>query len=476
MMKTLSEVSKALEAGAVSSVQLTKSCLEGIAQKDGELGCYLHVDESGALAQAAASDARRKEGKSWGVLDGVPVGIKDMIFCEGLPVTAASKILEAYQAPYDATVIKNLKGAGVIILGKLNQDEFGMGSSGENSGYKICRNPLDLGRTPGGSSSGSAAAIKAELAFGTLGTDTGGSVRLPAAFTGTVGLKPTYGRVSRFGVIAFASSLDQVGVFGATVEDAAIMLQGIAGYDERDSTSVNTPVPDYRAALTGGVKGLNIGIPKEYFIEGLDPEIKTCVENAVASLQKLGATAVPISLPNTNLAVATYYIIATAEASSNLARYDGIRYGPRHGEEQGLRALYEETRGKLFGPEVQRRILLGTYVLSAGYYDAYYVRAQKVRAMIAQDFQKAFEQVDVIICPTAPSTAYKLGEKMSDPLQMYLGDIFTIPVNLAGLPGISIPGGKSKSGLPIGVQLITKPFDEYGLLKVANALEKTLDV
>ncbi|MES2504261.1 MAG: Asp-tRNA(Asn)/Glu-tRNA(Gln) amidotransferase subunit GatA [Myxococcota bacterium] len=473
-MKTLSEVSRALEAGKISSVQLTQSCLDRISAQDELLGCYLYVDAAGALKAAHESDARRGQGKSLGDLDGVPVGIKDMIFCEGLPVTAASKILEGYEAPFDATVVKNLKRAGAVILGKLNQDEFAMGSTGENSAYKVTRNPVDTNRTPGGSSSGSAAAVAGDLAFGTLGTDTGGSVRQPAAFTGTVGLKPTYGRVSRFGVIAFASSLDQVGVFGHQVEDAAMMLAGIAGYDDRDSTSVNVPVPDYRAALTGKIQGLKVGMPAEYFIEGLDPEIKACVENAVSAFEKLGAQIVPVSLPNTAAAVATYYVIATAEASSNLARYDGVRYGPRKGEEQGLKSMYEQTRGQLFGNEVQRRILLGTYVLSAGFYDAYYVRAQKVRALIAADFKKAFEQVDVIIAPTTPSTAYKLGEKANDPLQLYLGDIFTIPVNMAGLPGISLPGGKSATGLPIGVQLIGKPFDESSLLNAAYALENAL--
>jgi aspartyl-tRNA(Asn)/glutamyl-tRNA(Gln) amidotransferase subunit A len=474
-MKTLSEASRALENGTISSVALTQACLERITQKDPELGCYLHVDTEGALRAAAESDARRAAGKKLGALDGVPVGIKDMIFCKGLPATAASKILEGYVAPYDATVIQNLRAQGVVILGKLNQDEFAMGGSGENSAYKLTKNPVDTTRTPGGSSSGSAAAVAGDLAFGTLGTDTGGSVRQPAAFTGTVGLKPTYGRVSRYGVIAFASSLDQVGVFGHKVEDAAMMLQGVAGYDPRDSTSVNQPVPDYLAALTGNIQGKRIGVPKEYLSDALNPEIAACVKNALTQFEKLGAKITEVSLPNTDAAIAVYYIIATAEASSNLARYDGVRYGPRVGEEEGLRAMYEQTRGKLFGPEVQRRILLGTYVLSAGYYDAYYVRAQKVRALIAADFQKAFEQVDVILCPTVPSAAYKLGEKTSDPLQMYLGDIFTIPVNLAGLPGISIPGGVSKDGLPIGVQMIGQAFEEAELLNMAYALEKSLN-
>ncbi|MEI6791206.1 MAG: Asp-tRNA(Asn)/Glu-tRNA(Gln) amidotransferase subunit GatA, partial [Myxococcaceae bacterium] len=455
---------------------LTQACLDKIAQQDAELGSYLYVDAQNALEQARQSDLRREQGQELGDLDGMPVALKDMIFCTGMPVTAGSKILEGYQAPYDATVTRKLKEAGAVILGKLNQDEFAMGSSGENSAYKICRNPIDLARTPGGSSSGSAAAVAADLAFGTLGTDTGGSVRQPAAFCGIVGIKPTYGRISRYGVIAYASSLDQIGVFGRTVKDASKMLYAVAGYDEKDSTSVNLPVPDYAALLKGEIKGLKIGLPKEYFIEGLNSEVRACVLNAVKALEARGAVVVDISLPNTEAALATYYVVATAEASSNLSRYDGIRYGPRKGEEHGLRAVYEETRGQLFGTEVKRRILLGSYVLSAGYYDAYYVRAQKVRALIAQDFKKAFEQVDAIICPTAPTPAYKLGEKVDNPLEMYLGDAFTIPVNLAGLPGVSVPAGFSKEGLPIGAQLIGKPFAEAEMLNIAYALEQELSV
>lgn len=475
-MKTLSQISRELTEGKVSSISLTKACLEKIAQQDAELGCYLHVASESALKSAEQSDERRRQGQALGDLDGVPVGIKDMIFCEGMPVTAGSKILEGYQAPYDATVTQNLKKSGAVILGKLNQDEFAMGSSGENSAYKVCKNPIDLTRTPGGSSSGSAAAIPAGMGFGTLGTDTGGSVRQPASYCGIVGLKPTYGRVSRYGVIAYASSLDQVGVLGHGVKDAAMMLSGVAGYDERDSTSVNLPVPDYASLLTGDIAGKKIGIAKEYFIDGLNSEVKACVENAIKALESRGAKLVEISLPYTKEALATYYVIATAEASSNLSRYDGVRYGPRLGEEHGLRAVYEETRGKLFGTEVKRRILLGSYVLSAGYYDAYYVRAQKVRSLIAGDFKKAFEQVDAVICPTAPRPAFKLGEKISDPLEMYLEDIFTIPVNLAGLPGISVPAGFSKGKLPIGAQLIGKPFGEVELLNMAYSLEQELHV
>lgn len=456
----------------ISSFELTQTCLKKIAEQDTQLGCFLHVDSQAALEQAKQSDLRRQKGQSLGRLDGMPIALKDMIFCEGMPVTAGSKILEGYIAPYDATVTRKLKEAGAVILGKLNQDEFAMGSSGENSAYKICRNPVDTNRTPGGSSSGSAAAVAAEFAFGTLGTDTGGSVRQPAAFCGIVGMKPTYGRVSRYGVIAFASSLDQIGVFGRTVKDAAVMLSGVAGYDPKDSTSVNLPVPDYAALLTGKIDGLKIGIPKEYFVEGLNPEVRACVQNAIQMLETKGAIPVEISLPNTEQGLSVYYVIATAEASSNLSRYDGIRYGPRKGEEHGLRAVYEETRGELFGTEVKRRILLGSYVLSAGYYDAYYVRAQKVRALIAQDFKNAFEQVDMIISPTAPTPAYKLGEKVDNPLDMYLGDAFTIPVSLAGLPGISVSAGFSREKLPIGVQLIGRPFAEAELFNAAYALEQ----
>ena len=456
----------------VSSVELTETCLKKIAQQDGELGAFLHVDAERALEQARQSDARKKNNQSLGELDGLPVALKDMIFCEGMPVTAASKILEGYVAPYDATVTRKLKAAGAVILGKLNQDEFAMGASGENSAYKICKNPIDLSRTPGGSSSGSAAAVAAELAFGTLGTDTGGSVRQPASFCGIVGLKPTYGRVSRYGVIAFASSLDQVGVFGRTVKDTAKMLSAIAGYDSKDSTSVNAAVPNYANLLTGEIKGLKIGVPKEYFVDGLNPEVKASVLNSLSVLEKQGAIPIEISLPHTEQGISVYYVIAPAEASSNLSRYDGIRYGPRRGEEEGLRALYEKTRGELFGTEVKRRVLLGTYVLSAGYYDAYYVHAQKVRSLIAEDFQKAFEQVDFIISPTAPTPAYKLGEKIGDPIEMYLGDVFTVPVNLAGLPGISVPSGTSSENLPIGTQLIGRPFAEAELLNMAYALEQ----
>lgn len=473
-MKTLSEASRALELGKVSSVELTEGCLDAIKQKDAELGAYLEVDAQGALKSAQESDARRQGGQSLGPLDGVPIGIKDIIFCKGLESTAASKILEGYKAPYDAMVIQKLKAAGAVILGKTNQDEFAMGASGEHSAYKVTRNPHDLNRTPGGSSSGSAVAVAAGMGYGSLGTDTGGSVRQPAALTGIVGIKPTYGRVSRYGVIAFASSLDQIGAFGSSVEDAALMLQGIAGYDPRDSTSVDRPVPDYRAALKGDVRGKRIGVPKEFFSEGLEPEVKASVQEAIGLLEKQGVEVKEVSLPHASTAIATYYIICTAEASSNLARFDGIRYGPRKGDQEGLNALYEKTRGELFGDEVQRRILLGTYILSAGYYDAYYVRAQKVRALIAKDFSEVFKEVDAIVGPTTPTTAYKIGENIQDPLAEYLGDIYTAPVNLAGLPGISVPGKPTKKGLPVGVQFIAKPFEESLLLNLGYALEGAL--
>ena len=477
-INTLTQASIALKFGKTTSVELTQKCIQRIESIDENIGCYLYVDKIGAMQQAIDSDARRKFNQSLGELDGIPIGIKDMISCKGLPLNASSKILQDYLASYDATVIRNLRSKGAVIIGKLNQDEFGMGSSGENSAYKICKNPVNLSRTPGGSSSGSAAAMAANLAFGTLGTDTGGSVRQPAAFTGTVGIKPTYGRVSRFGVIAFASSLDQVGVFGHKVEDAATLLSGIAGYDEQDSTSVKISVPNYNLTLNRDIKGVRIGIPKEYLNKdvALDPEVKTCVENAISRLRTLGAKVYFISLPHVHLSVAAYQIISTAEASSNLARYDGIRYGPRIGFEGGFKNLYKETRGKLFGAEVKRRILLGTFVLSASCYDSYYIKAQKIRSLIVDDFRNAFTLVDAIICPTVPSVAYPLGERINDPLKMYLGDIFTIPANLAGLPGISIPGGFSKENLPIGIQLIGRPFEESNILNIAHMLEKILKI
>lgn len=472
-VNTLTQACTALKLGKTTSVKLVEQCIQQIKIKDKDIGCYLFVDEEGAMEQAIASDKRRMARCSLGELDGIPIGIKDMISCKGLPLTASSKILDGYLASYDATVIKKLKSKGTVIIGKLNQDEFAMGSSGENSAFRITKNPIDLTRTPGGSSSGSAAAIAANLAFGTLGTDTGGSVRQPASFTGVVGLKPTYGRVSRFGVIAFASSLDQVGVLGHKVEDVAMLLSNIAGYDACDSTSADVPVPNYHTLLDKNIAGKKIGIPEEYIDTIVDSEVKICLQNSISKLKTLGAEIKFVSLPNAHLSVAAYQIISTAEASSNLARYDGIRYGPRLGSDGNLYDLYKKTRGELFGAEVKRRILLGTFVLSAGYHDSYYAKAQKVRFLITQDFQNAFKLIDAILCPTVPTTAYRLGEKINSPLNMYLGDVFTIPANLAGLPAISIPGGYSKEKLPIGIQLIGKPFEELNILNIARALEKT---
>lgn len=472
----LSEIATRLENKEVSSRELSSFLLQKIKQKDEQLGAYLAVDEEGALKAADASDERRRQNATLGPLDGVPVAIKDMILTKGLATTAASRILENYIPPYEATVSTRLKDAGAVVLGKLNQDEFAMGSSSESSAYKLCRNPWDLTRTPGGSSGGSAASVAGALAFGALGTDTGGSIRQPASYCGITGIKPTYGRVSRFGVVAFASSLDQVGPMSKDVRGCAMMLQAIAGHDANDSTSVNRAVPNYLGAMTGNIKGMRIGLPKEFSVEGMDEDVSKNIQQAVQTLKSLGAEIVDISLPSTPHAVATYYIIATAEASSNLCRYDGVRYGPRLGASEGLRSMYEETRGKLFGPEVKRRIMLGTYVLSAGYYDAYYLRAQKVRRLFSNDFEKAFEKVDAIVCPTAPTTAFKIGEKVSDPLKMYLNDIFTISANLAGLPALSLCTGHASDGMPIGTQLIGRPFEESVILNTAFSLEQALKV
>ena len=408
-------------------------------------------------------------------MTGIPLALKDIFLTAGVRTTCASRILENFIAPYDGTAVAKLKEQGAVLLGKLNMDEFAMGSSNENSHFGAARNPWDPDCVPGGSSGGSAAAVAARQAAATLGTDTGGSIRQPAAHCGVVGLKPTYGRVSRYGVIAYASSLDQVGPLARDVEDCALMLQAVAGYDPLDSTSVDTPVPDYAAALKGGVKGLKIGLPREYFIEGLDPEVRSAVEAAIAEYRRQGAELVEISLPRTDYAVACYYLIATAEASSNLARYDGVRYGLRLDRGQGLIDMYSASRAAGFGTEVKRRIMLGTYALSSGYYDAYYLKAQKVRTLIRQDFLDAFEKVDVILTPVAPTAAFRLGEKTADPLQMYLSDIFTIPVNLAGTCGLSLPCGATAAGLPIGLQLIGRPFDEATLLRTGHAFEQATE-
>jgi aspartyl-tRNA(Asn)/glutamyl-tRNA(Gln) amidotransferase subunit A len=469
------ELAAKLAAGEVSSVEATRACLARVAQVDGKVKAFLRLDEKGALAAAEASDARRKAGNPASPLDGVPIGLKDIFLTEGVETTAGSRILQGFIPPYDATVVSLLKQAGLPIVGKLNMDEFAMGSSNEGSAFGPTHNPWALDRTPGGSSGGSAAAVAACEVFGALGTDTGGSIRQPAAFTNLVGIKPTYGRVSRYGVISYASSLDQVGPMARTVADTAALLQLIARHDPLDPTSAPVDAPDYRQDLEGGVRGLKLGVPREYFIEGMDPEVEATVREAMKAYERLGATLVDVSLPHTKYALATYYLIAPAEASSNLARYDGVRYGLRAKDAKGLREMYGQSRARGFGSEVKRRIMLGTYALSAGYYDAYYLRAQKVRTLIRQDFTKAFEQVDAILSPASPVPPFKLGEKMDDPLSMYLMDVFTLTCNLAGLPGLSLPCGFTKSNLPIGLQILGKPFDEARLLRIARAFEREHD-
>ena len=467
---TIHELGERFRRREATPTEAAREYLARIAALDPKVKAYLTVTAEAALARAAESDRRFKSGAPLGPLDGVPLGVKDVFCTRGVRTTCGSKILEAFVPPYDATVVARLLGAGAVILGKLNMDEFAMGSSTENSAYFTTRNPWDLSRVPGGSSGGSAAAVAADLAAGTFGTDTGGSIRQPAAFCGNVGLKPTYGRVSRFGLIAFASSLDQVGPFAKDVRDAALMLQAVAGHDPMDSTSAAIPVPDYAAELERGAKGLRVGIPAEYFIEGLDPEIEAAVRAAIETLKSLGAASESVSLPHTEYGLAAYYVIAPAECSSNLARYDGVKYGLRVPGARDLIEMYSRTRGAGFGAEVKRRVMLGTYALSAGYYDAYYGKAQKVRTLVQRDFQKAFERVDVIVAPTTPSAAFRMGER-EDPLSMYLNDVFTIPVNLAGLPGLAIPAGFTQAGLPIGLQIIGKAFDEATLLRVAKAYE-----
>ena len=466
---TISELTAKIAKREVSAREATQACLDRVAKVDGQIHAFISHNDADALAQADAVDKLVEQGDIANrPLLGVPIGIKDVLAVKDHPLNCGSKILGNFVSPYDATVIEKLKAAGAIIFGRLNMDEFAMGSSTENSAFGITRNPWDTTRIPGGSSGGSAAAVAADEVIATLGTDTGGSIRQPAALCGCVGMKPTYGRVSRYGLVAFASSLDQVGPFSKDVRDNATLLNVISGYDKRDSTSVNQPVPDYTKALDGNIKGLRIGLPKEYMIGGLDPEVKAAVDAAVKQLQSLGATVEEISLPHTDYAAATYYIIAPAEASAN-----GIRYCARVDGADPIE-LYSKTRGAGFGPEVKRRIILGTYVLSSGYYDAYYLRAQKVRTLIRQDFLKAFEKVDAIITPTTPTAAFKIGEKSDDPLQMYLSDVFTISCNLAGICGVSLPCGFTKSPkLPIGLQLLGKPFGEEVMLKIAHAYEQS---
>jgi aspartyl-tRNA(Asn)/glutamyl-tRNA(Gln) amidotransferase subunit A len=467
---TIADAARLLAQKEISAVELTRAALERIDRSEPTVHAFITVTPDLALAQAEAADVRRARGES-GTLLGIPIGIKDVILTKGVRTTAGSKMLENFIGPYDATVTHKLLGAGAVCLGKLNCDEFAMGSSTENSAYGVTRNPWKPEFVPGGSSGGSAAAVAARQCLGTLGTDTGGSIRQPAACCGVVGIKPTYGRVSRYGVIAYASSLDQVGPLAATVTDCAHLLGVIAGHDRADSTSVDHPVPDYAGRLDGSVRGLRVGIPREFFVEGMQPDVERAVRAGIARLEQLGAHVDEVSLPHTEHAIATYYLIATAEASSNLARYDGVKYGLR-APADGLLSMYEQTRARGFGPEVKRRIMLGTYALSAGYYDAYYLKAQKVRTLIRRDFEQALAAHDVLVTPTAPTTAFRIGEKTSDPLQMYLSDIFTISVNLAGLPGLSLPCGVDSQGLPIGLQIIGRPFEESTVLQAAYAYEQ----
>jgi aspartyl-tRNA(Asn)/glutamyl-tRNA(Gln) amidotransferase subunit A len=459
----------------VTSREATEALYRRIREVDGKIRAYLLLTEEEAFRQADHVDSKVAKGEEIGDLAGIPLGLKDILCTKGVRTTCGSKILGNYVPFYDGTAVRKLKERDAVFLGRLNMDEFAMGSSTENSGFQITHNPWNLDRIPGGSSGGSAAAVVADLCMGALGTDTGGSIRQPAACCGVVGLKPTYGRVSRYGLVAFASSLDQIGPITKDVEDCAILLNGISGYDPYDSTSVNIDVPDYKKSLVKNVKGIRIGIPNEYFIEGIDPDVERTVTQGIDQFRKWGAEVKRISLPHTEFAVAVYYIIATAEASSNLARYDGVKYGLRSKGHRDLMEMYTQSRAKGFGKEVKRRIILGTYVLSAGYYEAYYRKASQVRTLMKKDFEDAFREVDVIVAPTAPTPAFRIGEKAEDPLQMYLSDIFTIPVNLAGIPGISIPCGFSHENLPIGLQIMGKHFDEGTLLRVAYTFEQNTD-
>ncbi len=469
---TIAEARRLLAKREISARELTAAHLSRIEALDPGIGAFLTVTAEEALAAADASDQRLAAGRA-GPLEGIPLAVKDVLCTRGVRTSCGSRILENFVPPYDATAVARLRQAGAVLLGKLNMDEFAMGSSTENSAFRVTRNPWDPDRTPGGSSGGSAAAVAARLCLGALGSDTGGSIRQPASHCGVVGLKPTYGRVSRYGLVAFASSLDQVGPFGRRVEDAALLLEAIAGHDPADSTSAREPVPAFAAGLEKGIQGLKIGIPAEYrAAEGLDPEVGRAVEEAVSDLARRGAQPVEISLPHMRYAVAVYYVIAPAEASSNLARYDGVKYGRRAQDEAELLSMYRKTRGRHFGPEVRRRIVIGTYCLSAGYYDAYYGKASQVRSLIVRDFAEAFRRCDAIACPTAPTPAFRLGEKTADPLTLYLADIFTIPANLAGIPAVSVPCAFSSAGLPIGLQLMGKAFDEETILRLAAALEE----
>ncbi|OPY77915.1 MAG: Glutamyl-tRNA(Gln) amidotransferase subunit A [Syntrophorhabdus sp. PtaU1.Bin153] len=467
---TIQEVRELLRKKEISSVELTGFYLERIKKYDGSLLTYLRVTEEEALEMARDADRRIGQGED-GPLLGIPLGIKDIFCTKGIETTCASRILEGFVPPYDATVIKKLKDRSFVHLGRLNMDEFAMGSSTENSAFQTTKNPWDLSRIPGGSSGGSASAVAAGLCAAALGTDTGGSIRQPASLCGAVGMKPTYGRVSRYGLIAFASSLDQVGPLTRSVSDCAVVMNAIAGYDPMDSTSIPQPVPDYTELLGRDIKGMKIGIPREYFIEGMDEDVKRAVRESLAVFEHQGASLVDISLPHTEYAVATYYVICTAEASSNLARYDGVKYGLRI-DGKDIIDMYKKTRSKGFGKEVKRRIILGTYVLSSGYYDAYYRKAGKVRTLMRRDFDEAFKACDIIVTAVSPTTAFKTGEKIDDPLTMYLSDIFTIPMNLAGLPAMSVPCGFDGSGLPIGLQIIGRPLDEGRIMQAGYVIER----
>jgi len=470
---SISQLAPLLARGEVSPVEVTEALLRRIQERDGELNAYITVDETGAREMAREAAARLKQGEAT-PLTGIPLGLKDVLVTRGLKTTCGSRILAYFVPPYDATVCARLREAGAVFLGKLNMDEFAMGSSTENSAFGPTRNPWDRDYIPGGSSGGSAAAVAADLCIASLGSDTGGSIRQPASLCGVVGLKPTYGRVSRYGLVAYASSLDQIGPVTKDVRDAALLLQAIAGHDPRDSTSLAAPAPDYQEALGREITGMKIGVPREFFGPGLDPEVEAAVKEALQTLSGLGAELLEVSLPHTEYAVAAYYVLAVAEASSNLARYDGVKYGFR-AEGKNLLEMYAQTRAQGFGAEVRRRIMLGTYALSAGYYDAYYKKASQVRALIRQDFEAVFRQCHVIATPVAPTPAFRLGEKVDDPLTMYLSDIFTISANLGGIPGISAPCGFSSQGLPIGLQLLGPALGEADLLQVAYAFEQATD-
>jgi aspartyl-tRNA(Asn)/glutamyl-tRNA(Gln) amidotransferase subunit A len=468
---TLAALRADLAAGRTRAVDLAAAYFQRIEKKNPRLNIFLSLTKERALEQAARIDALAAKGDPLPPLAGVPVGIKDVLIVKGAPATAGSRILKGYRPPYDATAVAKLEAAGAVLLGKLNCDEFAMGSSNENSAYGPVRNPFDTERVPGGSSGGSAAAVASNLAVATLGSDTGGSIRQPASFCGVVGVLPTYGRVSRYGLIAFASSLDRIGPFASNVRDAATLLGVIAGHDPKDATSSPAPVDDYAAECDKPVAGLRIGVPAEYFAEGLDPEVRAAVEKGIAALQAAGCTVKPVSLPHTKYAVPVYYLVATAEASANLARFDGVRYGYRSPASDTLSAMYSHSRDEAFGAEVKRRILLGTYALSAGYYDAYYLKAQQVRRLLAEEFLRAFTEVDAIVTPTAPTPAFKIGEKSDDPLAMYLADIYTVTASLAGICGVSVPCGRTQAGLPVGMQVLAGHLREATAFRVARAVE-----